>query len=392
MISITNQPNTFTPASNPVIFQLTSSNPNVIGFIVDVLAVPTDLLIYKGVYNVSPNFNNGAYFNLSKVLENVVDYQLNPDLTTIASSIGQSIKSYRLKITERIISGSTIVNGDEYDDIDDKLYIWNAELNRLKFSHYNQDDYVMNDNQPAKFLTNKPNYAKQSSTSLEYLYYLNDDIATDVLIKTYYPNGTTYTANVLPLPESVMGRLSVSPKVLVNELPIDFDNVGSYTVALVNASGDLVSEIRTYKYQPDKSYQEPINLLWLNTLGGVDSFTFYNPRESVNVSKTTIKKQIYKMVGIDYTDKINGIYNPEEEVLNVVNTSTYKVISNPLSDLESVWLKSLIESKQVWIELDNGELFPISVKNTSYDVLLKKYNTDKLNRLELEFTASANIK
>jgi hypothetical protein len=135
-----------------------------------------------------------------------------------------------------------------------------------------------------------------------------------------------------------------------------------------------------------------VNIHFVNTLGALETFQFFNPRESIEVSKTTIKKHPFKLDSSGtYSDINNGVFNADEEILNVNSKANYRVITNPLTDAESIWLKELIASKQVYVELISGALVPVMIKNNNYNVLLKKYSGGKLNRLELEYSVAGGI-
>lgn len=70
-----------------------------------------------------------------------------------------------------------------------------------------------------------------------------------------------------------MIRLNVSLKVIYNLYNTDFATVGHYRVDLLNASGNAVSKEKVYKFVGCKCTLQPINLLFTDSLGGLESFT-----------------------------------------------------------------------------------------------------------------------
>lgn len=393
MISIIRTPNQFTPVGNPIVFQVTSNNPDIVYFLVQVVETTTGNTIINQKYYIRPDYINGVSFNLSDVLSNLVDTPINNSNAIVAIALIGATLNYRLIITEKINQSGTIVSGAVYNNVADKFTVWNGELSRLLFSGYVQDKWVANSNIPAKFLSLKDQISKQSGTSTEHLYFLNKgNLAKQCRIRTYDVNGVQNHLYLAGIPSGNMIRFNVSPKVIYHLYNTDFSTVGHYRVDLLNASGEVVSEEKVYKYVGYKCTLQPINLLFTNSLGGLESFTFFNPIESITTSKTSLKTNILQLNNGIYSDNNNGLLNESNKVINVESTATFKVFSDVLSDNETIMLKELIMAKKVFVELsDNKTLVPITIIPASYNVALRRTNGYKLNRLEISFTVQSGF-
>lgn len=393
MITIVKSPAQYSPAGNPIIFQVTSNDINILYFNVQLINVPSGDTISNLKYYVRPDFTNGVSFNLSDILSNLVETKINSSSQVLAAPIPQATVSYRLVITERINQNGTVVNGATYSNTNDKFTVWNGEFSRLLMSAYVQDKWVANSTTPAKFLSLKEQISKQSGTSTEQLYFINrDNLAKQCRIRTYDVSGNQNHLYVASIPSGDMVRFNVAPKVIYNLYNTDFSTVGHYRVDLLDANSNVVSEEKVYKYVGYKCTLQPVNILFTNSLGGLESFTFFNPIQTTSVSKTMLKQNVLQMNNGIYSDNKDGVLNQSDRIINVNSTSTFKVFSDVLTDHETIMLMELIISKNVYVELsDNKTLVPITITNNNYQVLLRKTNGFKLNRLELNYTAQSGF-
>ena len=118
---------------------------------------------------------------------------------------------------------------------------------------------------------------------------------------------------------------------------------------------------------------EPVRFHWLNTVGGIDSYTARRDiMESISIEKSLMETQLpgrrYMQDNTDsagvaiadsayYSDTMRGFdtYKGGTEVLSVnakVNNSVY---TEPLNKLEATWLREMFQSPNVWIEEDTED-------------------------------------
>lgn len=405
-ISFIKVPNKYSPANNPVIFQLSSDNINIQFFQVQVQAADNSVITNLRLYTTPAN-RTGSYTDLSTILQNIVNYQLLPS-ANIVEPTPALVQSYKLQVTEKLYTLAGIEDGTT--STTDLFYSWNGLIDKVSFSQYDYKNYVVNaSGTTAKFLTNQPLISSLYRTSTEYLYFLNDGISGNVNFKFYGTGNALIGNHNLSLSGSTTGstRLDISPAViqgfygigLGNTLGGEFGDMfdipfgtnytinqsNYFTVGITDVSGNSKSVLRTYVLKDTGCRNVPVQIVFANQLGGYDSIMFFNPRETIDVIKNSISKNPFKLTGDNYSDNANSVFNDESEVINVNSTSTYKVISNGLRDEEALWLKELIKSEKVYIRLNNGMFYPITVTNLNYPVLQKRYSTSLL-RLELSFT------
>ena len=128
-----------------------------------------------------------------------------------------------------------------------------------------------------------------------------------------------------------------------------------------------------YWYQLDddgdtKSSYQNVRFHWLNTVGGIDSYTARRDvLESINISKSLMQTQLpgrrYFQDDVDsagaaiagsayYSDTMRGFdtYKGGKEVLSVGANTTNKVYTEPLNKVEATWLREMFTSPNVWVE------------------------------------------
>jgi len=392
-ITVNKTPLLFNPAGNQNIWQVTSDNTNIQYFQVSIIEAGTTSVISNIDIYTTPDYASGSFINITNILQNLVSCEIDNEDSILASPITDEIFAYRLKILERVYdSGSdSIIDGDTYDESDDAYYIWYAMMDRIGFDNYYLSDYIVQTDNVAKFLTTRPDLVEVNDYSTEMLYFINNGSITtlNVIINTYDSSKTllnSYTESISDVSSNKMFRLIVAPTALNKSTEVDFMNVNYYTIQLQDGSGNNVTEIRKYLYRDIACSLQPINILFSNALGGMDSYQFVNPQKSSSITKTTIIKNPYKLDSSNnYTDKVGTVFNAEEEIINVSTTITYTATSKPLSDIEAEWLNELFVSRQAFIEVSDGSIFPIIITNTDYTVQRSRYLGNNLNLAQIQF-------
>lgn len=155
-------------------------------------------------------------------------------------------------------------------------------------------------------------------------------------------------------------------------------DVALYRVSVnkVYAGADTVVRVSRYRYyiidkEDEKLPYGFVRFHWLNTLGGIDSYTAKrNIAEGYSVSKDIIeRKSVDRMWSQDDARATSGAaitnsnyindtmrggnqYKGGREVLNVNAEKRNSVYTEPLSSQVSKWLKEITMSPNVWIEVD----------------------------------------
>ncbi|RYE52516.1 MAG: hypothetical protein EOP48_16335 [Sphingobacteriales bacterium] len=376
MITLIQEPQKFTPAGNPIIFQVISDDADILYFKVDIVEATSNAVVSTLDIYPTPDLPTGSYVDLSKILSNVVDFQISNTQNILSLPMSKPLFKYKVKITERVLNVDEIEDGDDY--ITNTYFVWEAKLNSFIFSEFNYSDYVVSTGLPIKFLTTKPDKTVVNDYSAEMLYFLHeteDDLR--VIVKTYNKsnvNLNNYSHSIADLDEYNLFRLQVSPKSLKESVLADFTEVAYYTIHIEDENGDKRSETRTYLYKPLPCHLEPTNMLWFNSLGGVDTYQFVNVQESNQITKNTFKGNIFKVDNGLYSNRTDDIWNAPESVININQQGTYTASSRIINDAESRWFNELFTSRKVFVELGNNSLVPVMIDATNYSIQRQKYN------------------
>ncbi|QEC78761.1 hypothetical protein [Mucilaginibacter ginsenosidivorax] len=322
----------------------------------------------------------------------------------IVDSTSAILQAYKLKVTEKLYGDAGIVDGSTLTS--GLFYVFNGLIDKISFSQYDYKNFVVTaTGSTTNFLTNKPQISNVYRTSTEYLYFLNDGIPGYLSYNFYGFNNSPIGSVSYSLSGHTTGatRVDISPNVIDTAYGLNlggefgdmFDtpfgsnyNISTsnyFTVGVTDLSGNTKSVLRTYILKDTGCKNVPVQIMFANQLGGYDSLMMFNPRETIDVTKTSLTKNPLTLNSGVYTDNFNNVFNDESEVINVQSVSTFKVISDALRDNEAIWLKELIKSPKVFIRLRNGMFYPITVTNLNYPVQQKRYSTS-LIRLELTFT------
>jgi hypothetical protein len=411
MITITQQPQAYSPVNNPVVFQITSNVSELTYFMVEVLS-EGNTLIAKQKYYTLPTINNGTYFDLSSILKNYVNYEL-VNSQNIVEPLSKSILTYKLSITEYVYDGNAVMVNDNLQT--GPFEIWNAELSLTSFTNYDYNDFVLTSNTTVtRFLINKPLISNIYSDSTNYLYVLNDGTNSTVKVNFYGTNNLLLGSQSLPLISSSDKaiQLNISPSVLDLAFGVNFNNIygdefqspfgiqfgdfddiyssNYYTVQIVDSNGNPKSELRTYILKNVGCSTNHFELIYSNNFGGFDSVTLFNSKETITVNKTTIENYPYKIDSNGlYSNIRGGIYNNSNTVINSTALSTYKAITDVLSDAQSRAVKDIIKAERVYLRLGNGDMLPVSLSTSTYNVQLKRYSSNNI-RVEIEFTSNVS--
>lgn len=395
-ITITRGPDKFSPSDNPVIWQFVSDNPNIYYFQLELIDHTSNatIAILKSV--PKPDYVNGDDYNLSRYLSNYVKWEVDNDHMTLVSPMTRTVLAYRVKITEKLLSGTSVVTGAVYDNSADVKYVFNASFDNISFNSFDSDNYVIGSTTVARFLTYKPSPAFVNNASTEFLYFLQDGVAAGLQAQVRHFNSAgalqaTYTTAVPGTATDKMYRLNVSPKSLKSVHNLTMSSGDYYTVQVVDANGAPKTETKKYIFNSVECHLELVNVLWVNSIGGVDSYQFVNPTEASIVKRTSTRRNTYRKNGNAYTNISDGIYNPSEEILNAVPQVTAKLNTRTLSDQEVFWLGELVNSRQVFVELTDGKLLPAVLATNNFNYQRTRYLKGELNVMTFEIQFAENF-
>ena len=184
-----------------------------------------------------------------------------------------------------------------------------------------------------------------------------------------------------------MYRFNVSPSLVDTLTTLSVGD--QYDVWISDTNNTRLSEVRTYRYTSVPCNVDLVNVIWVNSLGGVDSVQMLQPQSSVSIRKQTIQKNNIRMDEPSIY-QTSGKWNASVETISTTNTTSFRCWTQPLSDVESVWLSDLVASKQVFIELQDGSLLPVQIVTSNYTIGKKRYIKGQLNQFQFEFELDSN--
>lgn len=111
-------------------------------------------------------------------------------------------------------------------------------------------------------------------------------------------------------------------------------------------------------------------------------FTLVN-RESRNVERKSFEQSEwqYRSSSMKRLNQYN-VFNGGSVQFNTQQTITYKLTSDWLNLTDYTWLRDLIMSPEVYMELNSGEFIPIKISTSQWTQ--KKRYVDKVYNLELD--------
>ncbi|WP_313235699.1 hypothetical protein [Sphingobacterium multivorum] len=379
-ITITKQPYRYAPTQNAMIFEFETDNTNTLYFNVIVKEANTNKILSKNNVFIAPN-GEKKYIDISKTLDNLVSTPID-NSTNLFKNLGGTL-GYYLEVQGISATGQIT---------DEKIttpitYAFNGKLN--EFDLYNNviNDYYISTGFVGKFLTDRPKASYLHYSANEHLYFLADDQSGIYQIKIEYQYFNN-TVNTFSLPISTNGellhRINLSPKNLDDQIGLNLFSLKNFKVWLEDINGNKITEVRQYNIVNYKCGISVCNLNWINQYGGLSSNAFIAPKETKQVTRTT-----YDTNG--YLNRNYGVYTPTQTILKNDINNQYSILSQNLTDEEYDVITNIINSRNVYTQLVDGDLYPINLNTTSLQVLQKKY-TKKQNRIELSFSSNTNLK
>lgn len=381
-VSIIRQPQLYTPSDNPILFQFGTTYSNALYFNVNLKDVDSNSTIINDKAYVTPLSPTMSDYNISDVLGSTVRWQIDiATYSTMSKLLSRPLSKYTVNVSPYGLVGNTVSQLGSTTSISNN-YVWYGKMNRNDFYRFTYFNYVLTSltSSVSEYLTKKPDYISVNNNSFEQLYFISASSSQTLYpsIEAYYDNTLvgTYSDSPITSPNGIY-RLDVSPRFINSYITAPYNR---YSISVKNAAGDNKLRKRWYKHIDTPCGVDVMNVIWVNKLGGLDSHQFLAPIESREATRTSYVKGIY-----NYDRSSNVLYN-SEEVINVSLNSTYKLWSNWLTDDESYWIAEILESKQVYIEMNDEyrSLYPVVLVDTNYTINKRKYN--KSEPLQAQFT------
>jgi len=225
------------------------------------------------------------------------------------------------------------------------------------------------------FLTRSPRYLdiqRSEYSTLSFIQSLTMSVDTIYVIDNL---GATYSKSI-PTSMTQSYRLDIPSG--TSNLSIS-STASSYTITLKNGSATM-SETFTYNISCLNTRWTPFRVVWCNSLGGYDYYTFKYISNSSNVIE---RSNFDRNLVYGHTNQDRGI-----STYRLNNFNSYTVVSDILTDSEADWLQDLMLSKEVYWIRAVDDLIPVTITNNSFDINLEVDNS----QLEVSFRLSRTNK
>ena len=139
---------------------------------------------------------------------------------------------------------------------------------------------------------------------------------------------------------------------------------------------DIVTETRVFSID-ETARKNPTRIGWLNTLGGIDYYTFTGAKASEAIAD---RSEFVRDLPIDFT-----VQDRSASVLTSAYREEFEIVSDYESEDTYRWLSSVFASPEVWV-IESGVVIPINLVNagiiiTSDDLIQAKIKYRKSNSL-----------
>jgi len=385
MLTLIQQPSQVTPAYNPINFVVSSNN----------VAQPSFQFVFDlyiaGVFISRHRLPPKTFTGVARLdVSAIVKSYLTQDMVFSSTAFDRTPNSWTslyIRFGEEYAVAGVLTT---YINLLDSAtcYAVNASLEYLQFVNWSSNTFYQGTTR--KFLTSNatPNILDNNKMWLHFYHELPANI-TSILIRVYNSFGTQINSNSFvptDLSNSTIGDRFLKIAVGTSQLKALFGstffvNASYYTVQAVDATSSFSLEIKTINIQESNCKYENVALHFLNVYGGFDVFNF----KLVSNKNSSIDRKKYNvMSGSFNSSNVYGYASADRstQVMTSSNQDSLTVNSDWITEAESTWLKELITSPVVFMEVGSG-LVPISISETKYK-FSKKVN-EKIFNLQVTF-------
>jgi hypothetical protein len=308
-----------------------------------------------------------GYFDAGPIVRNTITYQWftpKEELLVCEPNVsGEVAQTYQYRIGDEAsgITNLNLASGNV------TAYNWTAPVFKRKVS----DISTYN----GKAFTNRPSTIDLNLTDN---LYIGAKQVSGVTIATYNESNTLITSTNLTLTTlRQFVQLNIGPNALNTTYGSSLINSSvKYYMVTIGTSIFRVNVLCNPKYESN-------NLHFINHLGVFDTAVFdLSSRLMMDVQRKGFEKRdyTYGATSVNYFDANKKYVDSKVNYLNIKDHS-YKLTMNAPTDADYEWLAELIDSPQVYFELD-GYYYPVSIKNNNYEY--SKYINNRLRVFEVE--------
>ena len=376
-VTIQQNPQAFTTASNPVVFTFESDETAQANFSY-IVELYIDGALHS-THQVFPQFGELAKFNASEAVRSTLTSPLitNGSLTT---NYNTAISTVYIIVSEKYGTPPAI----QLDATSNAIFVFNGALRHpdwIDFSFKDYDVSTTNNLTPGvKFLTSWPRARKTFCGMNEkiFLGFISSDTSFNVRFTLRTAGGALIVTDLVSLSFNDLTVVDCSPSTIMANTTItalDFASAAYYEVIARGAgTGIFNGSSETFQIYIDTECHryETRRLHWLNKFGVWDAFTFTLVSiDSTKVSSTGYNRESGVWDGTAYT---YPFYQGQATTYAKTAKDTLILNSDWINEEVQKWLvRELYESPNVYLE--QGENFePVNVVNQNYDFKQRRIN------------------
>ena len=418
-----------------------------------------------GIFKTTPNNAGVGLLDVNRVIENYVaadniasknaefkrnganDQDIPIHLIDYYSRSKNAVKFFNIKGYTEFTNGGQIVLTDEvtvFWGIIINGYVKHADTLKAVFQTplgdaygfaFSLEDYGIAKTETKKFLTNSPStqYVRaEDYCTLPFLaisefsngncdvdkteikMYNNEDstIGTIQVTRSEAFGAFSGTVNVGNNVENRILYIGVGPANLKQDTTFNVlleSNLAYYTITLLDAVGDPVSETKRFDILcPNLKQYKPIRLTWLNQFGTWDYYTF----NQKSVRSISTKSTTYQQLGGTWNSKTYNPYGYKggTKTFRVNASEKIRMNTDYITEEHSDWFEELVNSPEVYMLKDwelpriqssvaspttkrkvlNQEVTPVRLTTTNFTK--KTVANDKLIQYTFEVEKSKNLR
>ena len=363
-LTVTSTPQIYTPAYNEQIFVALSNQIAVADFYYLVQFQVGGSIIYTKKILQRPD--GYCVFDAIEVVKNYIKHSFNPTVTdiTYATDSAVAVTVYIKEFYSAAVQSTYTYN----------YVAWNACLDSLTFSTYDYRDYITSGGVIKLLSPNASEYLVPNKVidikADNWLHFFKDDfLYIDFVL--YRASGAVKGSITKTIPSGAYihyintgAKLWAGSGVTVN--PTD--------TLEINFEGDSGGMSTSFTFKDICSKSVQYNVYYYKRNGGIGFKTF----ELVSQETMTKKTNSVRMNTKTLTSGVYSAptYKREKNVVSTVSQKSITLNTNWITEQQAIELNELFDSPMVWLQLETGAYYPITITDNSYK--FSKHVNDKL--------------
>lgn len=363
-LTVSQTPQIYTPAYNEQIFVSLSNQIAVADFYYLVQFQVGGSIIYTKKILQRPD--GYCVFDAIEVVKNYIKHSFNPTVTdiTYATDSAVAVTVYIKEFYSAAVQSTYTYN----------YVAWNACLDSLTFSTYDYRDYVTNGGEIKLLSPNATEYlvpnGKINIKADNWFHFFKSDF-TYIDFSLYRSSGALKGSITKTIPTGAyIHYINMGAKLWDGSgLTV---NVGDYVEVNIEGASGTSTYSFTFTDVCSKSVQ--YNVYYYKRNGAIGFKTFELVSQETMTKKTNTVRMNTKTL-------VAGVYSAPTYARekNTVSTTTQKSITlntNWITEQQAIELNELFCSPMVWLQLETGDYYPITITDNSYK--FSKHVNDKL--------------